>query len=73
MKVLSIGINNQYVTFFESDAKDFYRIKNVEFRTKKEHLREKLFFYFNLKKSAAESHRLLVKAYGMLYKTTCKN
>jgi len=32
MKVLSIGINNQYVTFFESDAKDFYRIKNVEFR-----------------------------------------
>jgi len=32
--------------------------------TKKASLREALFFCFNLKKSAAESHRLLVEAYG---------
>jgi len=35
---------------------------------KKEHLREALLFCFNLKKSTAESHRLLVEAMGsMLY------
>jgi len=44
----------------------------ISFRTKKEYLREKLFFYFNLKKSAAESHRLLVASEGLwhaLFKT----
>ncbi|EGI60743.1 Mariner Mos1 transposase, partial [Acromyrmex echinatior] len=30
----------------------------------KYHLRELLIYFFNLKKSAAEAHRLLVKAYG---------
>ena len=35
---------------------------------KKEHLREALLFCFNLKKSTAENHRLLVKTMGsMLY------
>ena len=43
---------------------NFYCIKNVEFRTKKEHFREALLFCFNHKKSVAESHRLLVEAYG---------
>jgi len=37
-------------------------------------MRETLLFYFNLKKSAAESHRMLVKAYGdnALTETTCR-
>ena len=35
------------------------------FEPNKRHLRELLIFYFfNLKKSAAEAHRLLVEAYG---------
>ncbi|KYM99711.1 Pleiotropic regulator 1 [Cyphomyrmex costatus] len=45
------------------------------FVPKKEHLREVLLFCFNLKKSAAESHRLLVEAYGehALSETTCRD
>lgn len=40
----------------------------------KQHMREVLIFCFHLKKSAAESHRLLVEAYGehALSETTCK-
>ena len=34
------------------------------FESKKRHLRELLIYFFNLKKSAAEAHRLLVEAYG---------
>ena len=34
------------------------------FVPKKQHLREALLFCFNLKKKAAESHSLLVEAYG---------
>ena len=30
----------------------------------KRHLRELLIYFFNLKKSAAETHRLLVETYG---------
>ncbi|KYN43494.1 Mitochondrial import inner membrane translocase subunit Tim13-B [Trachymyrmex septentrionalis] len=40
----------------------FIALKLSSFVPKKEHLREVLLFYFNLKKSAA-SHRLLVKTY----------
>jgi len=38
-------------------------------------MREALLFYFNLKKSAAESHRMLAEAYGdnALSETTCKD
>jgi len=38
-------------------------------------MREALLFCFNLKKSAAESHRRLVKAYGdnALSKATCRD
>ena len=38
-------------------------------------MREALLFCFNLKKSAAESHRMLVKAYGdnALSETTCRD
>ena len=38
-------------------------------------MREALLFCFNLKKSAAESHRMLVEAYGdnALSKTTCRD
>jgi len=34
------------------------------FKPNKRHLRELLIYFFNLKKSAAEAHRLLVEAYG---------
>jgi len=54
----------------------FIIIKNVGFRTKKkEQLREALLFCFNLKICAAESHRLLVAAYGehALSQTTCRD
>ena len=38
-------------------------------------MREALLFYINLKKSAAESHRMLVEAYGdnALSETTCRD
>ena len=38
-------------------------------------MREALLFCFNLKKSAAESHRMLVEAYGdnTLSETTCRD
>jgi len=35
-----------------------------DFKPKKHHLREVLLYFFSVKKSAAESHRLLVEAYG---------
>jgi len=74
MKVLSIGFNNQCITFDRS-AKNtiFCGIEYVEFRIKKEHLWEALLFCFHLKKSAAEDHRLL-EAYGehALSETTCR-
>ena len=34
------------------------------FEPNKRHLRQFLIYFFNLKKSAAEAHRLLVEAYG---------
>ena len=34
------------------------------FEPNKRHLRELLIYFFNLKKSAAEAHRLLVEIYG---------
>jgi len=45
------------------------------FLLKKKHMREALLFCFNLKKSAAESHRMLVEAYGdnSLLETTCRD
>ena len=45
------------------------------FLLKKKHMREALLFCFNLKKSATESHRMLVEAYGnnVLSETTCRD
>ena len=37
---------------------------NLHFEPNKRHLRELLIYLFNLKKSAAEAHRLLVERYG---------
>ena len=34
------------------------------FEPNERHLRELLIYFFNLKKSAAEAHRLLVETYG---------
>ena len=36
----------------------------LSFERNKRHLRELLIYFFNLKKSAAEAHRLLVETYG---------
>lgn len=45
-----------------------------KFEQSKRHLREILVYFFNLKESAAEAHRLLVKAYGeaALSERTCR-
>jgi len=45
------------------------------FLLKKKHMREALLFCFNLKKSAAESYRMLVEVYGdnALSETTCRD
>ena len=54
-------------------------LKMSEFIPKKQHLREVLLHYFILKKSAVETHRLLVDIYGEIdingdapSKTSCK-
>ncbi|EFN79069.1 hypothetical protein EAI_15036, partial [Harpegnathos saltator] len=48
--------------------------KISNFVPNKRHLRELLIYFFNLKKSAAEAHRLLVEAYGetVLSETSCR-
>ena len=45
-----------------------------KFEPSKRHLREILVYFFNLKKSAAEAHQLLVEAYGegALSERTCR-
>jgi len=45
------------------------------FEPNKYHLRELLIYFFNLKKSAAEAHRLLAEAYGeaALSERSCVN
>ena len=45
------------------------------FLLKKKHMREALLFCFNLKKSAAESYRMLVETYGnnAFSETTCRD
>jgi len=42
----------------------FYCTKMSSFEPNKRHLRELLIYFFKLKKSAAEAHRLFVEAYG---------
>lgn len=42
----------------------FLRLNMESFVPNNRHLREVLLYFYNLKKSAAESHRLLVEAYG---------
>ena len=39
-------------------------VKMSSFEPNKRHWRELLIYFFNLKKSAAEAHQLLVKTYG---------
>ena len=36
----------------------------ASFESNKRHLRELFIYFFNLKKSAAEAHRLLIETYG---------
>ena len=42
----------------------FLCAKMSSFEPNKRHLRELLIYFFNLKNSAAEAHRLLVDTYG---------
>ena len=42
------------------------------FEPNKRQLRDLLIYFFNLKKSAAEAHRLLVEAYGSLSERSCE-
>jgi len=48
-------------------------VKIPVFEAKKRHLREVLLYFFNVKKSAVESHQLFIEAYGeaALNETTC--
>jgi len=48
-----------------------FRVK----KPKKRHLREILFYFFTVKKSAVESHRLLIQVYGKaaISQTTCRD
>jgi len=50
-------------------------IVNCVFEPKKHYLREVLLYFFSVKKSVIELHRLLVEAYGeaALSETTCRN
>ena len=53
----------------------FIKSKMSGFEATKQHMREVLLFCFNLKKCAAECHRLLQEAYGeyALSETTCRD
>jgi len=42
----------------------FFFVRKCRFEPNKRHLQELLIYFFNLKKSAVEAHRLLVEAYG---------
>jgi len=44
----------------------------LSFEPNKRYLRELLIYFFNLKKSAAEAHRMLVEAYGALSERSCR-
>ncbi|KAG5347204.1 NOP58 protein, partial [Acromyrmex charruanus] len=59
---------------FVSASYIFFCAKMPSFEPNKRHLRELLTYFFNLKKSAAEAHRLLVEAYGeaALSETSCR-
>jgi len=48
-------------------------MKMSVFKPKKRHLREVLLYFFSVKKSAVESHRLLVEAYDVLSETMCRD
>ena len=50
--------------FAEVTTRLFCALSMSTFVPTKQHLREALLFCFNLKKSAAEEHRLLCEAYG---------
>ena len=54
---------NRWHSFEAQQRVTFVALKMSEF-PKKQHLREILLHYFILKKSAAETHRLLVDIYG---------
>ena len=52
------------ISDFVSALYIFFCMKMSSFEPNKRHLRELLIYFFNLKKSAAEVHRLLVEAYS---------
>ena len=60
---------------FHTTTYIFLSLIMSSFLPEKEHMREALLFHFSLKKSAVESHRMLVEAYGdsALSKITWRN
>jgi len=70
---LSTTSNNNISDFIP--ASYIFLCENISFRAKKRHLRKDLLYFFSVKKSAVECHRLLVEAYGeaALHETTCRD
>jgi len=71
---LSTAPNNNISDFIPASY-IFFCVKMLVFEPKKHHLREVLLYFFDMKKSAVASHRLLVEAYGeaALSETTCRD
>ncbi|GFT00526.1 solute carrier family 23 member 1 [Trichonephila clavipes] len=53
---------------------NYSRLKKLDYDPNSRHLREILIFCFNMKKSAAEAHRMLSNTYGeaAISKRTCR-
>ena len=75
MCLTPVNINSAHHQQFRTTTYIFSFVIMSSFLLKKKHMRETLLFCFNLKKSAVESHRMLVEAYGdnALSETTCRD
>ena len=75
MCLTSVNLNRAHHQQFHTTTYIFSFVIMSNFLLKKKHMREVLLFCFNLKKSAAASHRMLVEAYGdnALSETTCRD
>ena len=63
-----------YDIHLKRKQQSFFHSNMVNFVPEKEFLRGALLFYFNIKKTAAEGHRILVEVYGeqALAERTCQ-
>ena len=74
LMLTSVNINQCTSSAISYNSIHFF-FRNHVFFAKKKAYAGNLFFCFNLKKSAAESHRILVETFGdnALSETTCRN